>query len=347
MSEDYDSKRPVPPQGYERIPGGEVPEAKASGAQKRGDGQRLARPGSFWAVFGAAIAYASPNAGSLLASYGICRMGLGSKGKPRAILFASLLVPALLAAVLFDWSQLPYVVITCACVGFISWWGLDQEVSEQRVILLGVAISLCFAAVDACVAWMNGYTLPDVIEQVIGAYSQYLSGSNNIAAQTNLSVASDLIRQYWPMAYVINAIGLLVCSLVGASAALRKRAKRPVLGRLCSYDAPRWVAIPFVVSAALAVAAPHLGDQSSLADFVGRNGLAASRIVLALQGVAVADWYARKLNVGSLLRGILAAALIWAEVSFVVPSVLGLVDLLAANFRDLDRGRRTVDKAAK
>ena len=67
--------------------------------------------------------------------------------------------------------------------------------------------------------------------------------------------------------------------------------------------------------------------------------LTAARIALSIQGIAVGLWYARQWGVGPFMRGMLVALMVWIEVSFVVMSVLGLVDALLANFRSLERRR--------
>jgi hypothetical protein len=111
------------------------------------------------------------------------------------------------------------------------------------------------------------------------------------------------------------------------------------VGRLSSYDAPRWVGVVFVLSAAAAMAPRYLTNLSPLVGFVGTNVLVAARVALSLQGTALIVWFLERRGFGPFTRALAVMVAVWIEWSFAVVGIVGLVDLLA-NFRGIGRGRQ-------
>ena len=337
MGKAVDSKRPVAPEGFER---GSIVHAPVDGqADGRESWEGEVKRGLFWAAFGGMIAFAAPNIGSVIAAYGIC---LACFERAGSLLWKALLAclgAGALTAALVDLTQVPLVILTCVATIAVALLVMGNKATSGCLCALALALAAATGGVEALYAWIGGTTLPQAITDLLAASGEMLSKGANISAQVGVDRAVALARTYWPMAYLSGAAVRVALALFGARLALRKRGVVFEKSALMEFDAPLWVCAAFVVGMAASMSAPLFPEWSYWIKFFGENVLTAARIALSIQGIAVGLWYARQWGVGPFMRGMLVALMVWIEVSFVVMSVLGLVDALLANFRSLERRR--------
>ena len=337
MGKAVDSKGPVAPEGFE---GGPVVHESVDGqAEARGSWQGEVKRGLFWAAFGGMIAFAIPNIGSAIAAYGICLACFEREGSLRWKAILACLGVGALTAALADPVQVPLVVVGCVATIAIALLVMGDRATSGCLCALALALAAATCGVEAVYAWLAGTTIPQVIESLLTQSGEMLTRGANVSAQVGVDRAVELARTYWPMAYLSGAVARVALALFGARLALRKRGVAFEKSALMEFDAPLWVCAAFVVGMAASLSAPLFPEWSYWIKFFGENVLTAARIALAIQGIAVGLWFARGRGVGPFMRGMLVALMVWIEVSFVVMSVLGLVDALFANFRSLERNR--------
>ena len=338
LSDTIDSRRPVAPEGLDQIQGEPTPRDE----RPKGAGERCGelRKGLGWAAAGGACAFARPFLASIVSTYGICVAACAGERNDRLRAYGVSMLSALVAATLFDVAQLPVVLATSVSTCVVAELALGGRASSGGVCLASIGLAFVLIGIDAVYAQMSGQSLTEYVGQMLGAYGKAFETSSNLNVQASLESALDMMRLYWPMAYLVSAITQVACALATARITLRLRGVPQKEGFLSSFEVPLWVCVAFLLGMVVSIAAPHLPSWSQLAKFVGENVLTASRIALSIQGIAVGVWFAKKHHVGPFVRGLLVVGMIWLEVSFVIMSVLGLVDALFANFRDLERDAR-------
>lgn len=338
MSDTIDSRCPVAPEGLDQTHTESAPkDEKPKGVENRGD---ELRKGLGWAVAGGACAFARPFLASIVSTYGICVAACSGERKNRLRAYGACALSAVLAAALFDLMQMPVVIATTVSTCVVAELALKNRASSGGVCLVSLGLAFAFVGIDAVYAQMSGQSLAEFVGQMLSAYGEAFETSSNLKVQASLESALDMMRMYWPVAYLVSAITQVSCALATARITLRLRGVPQKEGFLSSFDVPLWVCIAFLLGMVVSIAAPNLPAWSQEAKFVAENVFTASRIALGIQGIAVGICFAKAYHVGPFMRGFLVVGMVWLEVSFVIMSVLGLVDALFANFRDLERDRR-------
>ena len=145
----------------------------------------------------------------------------------------------------------------------------------------------------------------------IRVYAREAGQSASADMREQLTAVVTLAKTYWPMAFLSNAIVEALCSHIGGSLAARKRDAR-TKRTFSEFDAPVWVAVLFIVGVAASLVSSQLPAWS---------------------------WYTKRAGFGPITQGLTLVAAFYLEVSFLLVSVVGLVDVVAANFRGLPRKR--------
>lgn len=290
-----------------------------------------------WTLLGGACMFAGVEFACIIAAYGLGLSLRDGRGSRRSSLVVTCLA-SVLVCVLAGPEQIPYALVGCLAAFAFSGDGSEAEASTGMKCLAVLVLAVLGAGIDATYAYLNGTNLPAVIDAAVRTYAKVASQSTSADVSGQVATVRALARVYWPMAFVSNAIVQALCAHVGGVLAARKRNAR-TSRTFSEFDAPVWVAIVFVAGVVLSIAGPHVPVWASQVKMVGENVLSTARIALGLQGLAVAMWYARKVGLGPLTCVLLVLIAFYLEASFLIVSVLGLVDILAANFRGLPRRR--------
>lgn len=307
---------------------------------RRTTGRGFAQSGLIWALAGGLFVALGTDFACMLMAYG---MGLalqdGRAGRRQAFLVSCL--ASVLVCVLAGPSQIPYALVGCLVAWALSADGAPEEISTGKkcLVVLGAAVAL--AAIDATNAYLSGTNLPAVMAKDIDAYAKAATQGAGASAATQIASLKATISMYWPMTFMASAMVEAICSRIGAVLAAGKRGVR-TKRTLSDFDAPLWVCVAFAIGAIvsyLSSRVPAWSAWSSQIHMAGENILTASRIALTLQGMAVMTWFLKRAHVGPFLRGMLLVVAFYLEVSYIVMSVVGLVDIVVANFRGVPRRR--------
>jgi hypothetical protein len=242
----------------------------------------------------------------------------------------------LTSLILNPW-QLPLGLVACVVAGALAVAVRSGRAGTGFACALALGSALALLACDAGVALSTGATsIAEVFEQSARELEQAARGSQNLGMRDQLEVSLQMMRQYWPMTYLVAGLLQMVCAYAGtrvASAAAQRVEPRP---RLADYDVPIWVAVLYLASALVSLAATYVPGVPEVVSFVGANALAAARVALMIQGAAVAAWFLDEHDVGGLAKAVVVLLAAWLEVSLVVTSVVGLVDVVV-NLRGIRR----------
>ena len=306
-------------------------------AQEVVEGPSSTQGGLVWILVGAACMLVGIDFACVLVAYGIGLSESNGKGARRTAFVVACLA-SILVCVLVDPKQIPYVLIGCLTAWVFSADGSDAEASTGWKCFAVAAIALAMAGADAVFAHLNNTSLPAAMDGAIRTYAREAGQSASADMREQLTAVVTLAKTYWPMVFLSNAIVEALCSHIGGSLAARKRNARTER-TFSLFDAPAWVAVLFIVGVAASLLSSQLPAWSSQVKMVGENVLTAARVALFLQGAAVATWYTKKAGFGPITQGLTLVAAFYLEVSFLLVSVVGLVDVAAANFRGLPRKR--------
>lgn len=330
MNDTSENGRPVAPEGFDGSKG-------TRDAQEVVEGPSSTQGGLVWILVGAACMLVGIDFACVLVAYGIGLSESNGKGARRTAFVVACLA-SILVCVLVDPKQIPYVLIGCLTAWVFSADGSDAEASAGWKCFAVAAIALAMAGTDAVFAHLNNTSLPAAMDGAIRTYAREAGQSASADMREQLTAVVTLAKTYWPMVFLSNAIVEALCSHIGGSLAARKRNARTER-TFSLFDAPAWVAVLFIVGVAASLLSSQLPAWSSQVKMVGENVLTAARVALFLQGAAVATWYTKKAGFGPITQGLTLVAAFYLEVSFLLVSVVGLVDVAAANFRGLPRKR--------
>ncbi len=336
MSDSEKKNGPVRPDGM-----GESREVIPFGTRGQGDGmgQMRYRRGMMWSILGGACAPLSAEIAAVLTTYGLSFV---NESDDRGSVKTAALVAAgagIVVSILYNPWQIPMsVLIALVCLAMVR-TVYGRQVTVGRVSLAIIAATLVVLASDSVAAAFNGTSVPAAFDGVLRQMGASYGGSMNLTMSSQVEVARKLVASYWPLAYLCAAGAIVLFAHWGTKLAARQMNVSLPVGRLSSYDAPRWVGVVFVLSAAAAMAPRYLTNLSPLVGFVGTNVLVAARVALSLQGTALIVWFLERRGFGPFTRALAVMVAVWIEWSFAVVGIVGLVDLLA-NFRGIGRGRQ-------
>ena len=337
MNGTSDSNRPVVPDGLRReTPGEGSPREKLD---RTTEGPKPASSGLVWAVVGGAAMLLGTDLGCAFVAYGIgLTLSEGARAKWSTFVVSTL--AAVLACVLADPTQIPYAVVGCLAAALFSGCGTKWDLSAGRKCLSVALIAVSLAGIAAVAAYLDGSSLPAEVESTIVEYGK--EARSSVGSDPDLNSQIDEIqataRMYWPATYLAPAIIEAACAQLGALVAARRCGTRSG-HTFAEFDEPVWVCVVFVVGVLASLMSPLASAWSSQVKMIGENVLTVARVALTLQGLALLAWLYKSSRIGPFTRGFLMVIAVYLEFTFLIMSVLGLVDIVAANFRGLPRKR--------
>lgn len=329
---------PAQPEGFSSpgdsaiVPYGTTPEAF-----KNPKVPAMRMRGFLWSILGACLVTLSSLLGCLLLGYGMTLILEKTSRKDKILALASSLAALLLSGVVLgSWEQVPALLVAYLIAIATAGLSCSGKATSSKVCLLILVSSCILILCDAALAYWQGTTLPDLIAAVAQSYFDGLTaGSATLSQQEAMSSLQEGLHQFWPLAYGMTAGIHNLVAWVGTRAAQHALGKhlshRAWLGQ---FKVPVWVAFVFILALIVSLGCERLIAAPELLSFVSNNLLIASRVVLALGGLAVVDWFCVSKGFGPLGRFCALLAGIWLEFSFMVMTVVGMVDLFG-DFRGL------------
>lgn len=331
-----DDRRPPVPDGLSGEGGGIVP---AGGPQTSGQGRRRLGAAALWLVLGGAMVPAMPAMAGMAVAYGLVLSDEGSADDRGFVPLLLAITASVVSAVLVDPSAVGQGIVTCLVAAAMGRLMRSGRVGVGQVCLMVALGSLACMGADALACQLAGTSLPEVVEGQIQAVQEELLGSTDITVRATAASTGEALGLYWPSVYVLQmGLTALFCHW-GCLMALRRLGRRWQRGALVNFDAPAWVALVYAAGAAASIAGLHAQGVPPMVRLVGENAFTCARVVLFAQGTGVALWFLHKRNAGPLTRALSVCLSVWLESSYVIMSVVGLVDVLV-NFRGRQRGRR-------
>lgn len=320
----------------------------ASDGMRPGAGPNLRRvlanlpsQGLSWAILGGAVSVLSTAPAAALVAFGLsCAAGEG-RTRRAFLAFLAALAAASLAAAAYDLPRLVTALPALASALALVLLADETGITASRACVLVLVSAAVTLGSSAAVAASQGTSVPASMEAYAASIVAATSGSQSLALREEVGHALFLVRTYWPLAYLASGGLLAAFSKLGRDAWLRGRGIRPRRTPLANFDAPLWVLPAFVVGLALSAASSRLTGLPAGIGLAGRNLLAAARVVLFLQGCAVAVGFLKRRDAGVATQAVAVMVAAWLELSFVIVSAVGAVDLVA-NFRGLPRRRTSV-----
>lgn len=320
------------------MPEGELtetrPEPSASG------GANQSRPGIIYALMcfiGAALldtfSYTGLLAvlGTLLISYGSMVLRCRSKAYLSYVIVAVVGAAGLFIDPVSGVNALVIGTITILLVR-----KLPVRISQTRLFTYSLLFAFVMFIIDAVTAYLAGSTFAGQISALTTTVTQQVTLSGRVPAES-LTLLQDAVKTFaslWPAIYVIQGFACTV--LVGEVGKLAFRRHGGdggvpgISGFHLSIDT-----VSILVAGLACVALGNTGiAQASIIRVLGYNLIVCSAAVFALQGVAVASYFMLRAGWGVWTRAIMYVILLQVELMFLLPTLVGLVDLWA-DFRKL------------
>ncbi|MDJ1122764.1 hypothetical protein QJ043_04065 [Olsenella sp. YH-ols2217] len=217
---------------------------------------------------------------------------------------------------------------------------IRERASAGTGYLIAAVATVAYLVLSSVSALLAGVSPVTAARSMIDAVvSATVSGTSlDVAAQ--LRSLEGLLLLLWPFYYFVLGGLNVLCAHAGAWLSdLVPGSKQP--WRMASFEAPRWSVIVLIVGVAL-VGVGSLGFLGALGSCLLSAGLCtlmAVRFVFMVQGFGVVTWWLSAHRFGCLVRFLVLFLAVDLEASFLVVSLLGLVDFWA-NFRKLPRSGR-------
>lgn len=265
--------------------------------------------------------------------------GTSERGAAGLALLASLASCAVLA-ILTDPAGMGLGLVACLVAAAMARIVRSGRLDTGSVCAVVALATLAGLGADALRCYLSGTTLGAAVAGQVEAVQDQLLGSSDIEVRATALSTGEALSLYWPMAYAIQAAAMALFSHWGCLEGLR-RAGMPARrrGSLERFDAPLWVALAYVAGAAASITGLRVQGVPQELRLVGENTFTFARCLLWAQGTGVALCLLRRHHAGPLTRALSVCLSVWLESSYVIMSVVGLVDVLA-NFRGIERGRR-------
>ena len=213
-----------------------------------------------------------------------------------------------------------------------------DDVSSGRAVACAVVASVALFGIDMAIMATAGLSMTNAVAQTFDATVRAYESQMGIRVASELEGARSMVLLLWPSCYALMGALTAWFALVGARSGAR-RAQVEVSGSagLAAFDLPLWVVAALVAGVFILVLGRTLPGAPHRVTMVGANLLMASRIALAVQGLAVIAWVCQRFGLGRIVRFFLFVLAVNLEISLMAVSVVGLVDVWA-NFRHLIRG---------
>jgi len=348
------NNRPVAPEGYFGASGRQGVD-RGGAVQSDGSQGKSGVAGFLWAAAGALCSCLDPGASCILMAYGFTTVIRTHGWATAALATVACALVALAAGWLAAGSLVMLSVVATACSLAVSVLATRHVRSASAWIALVLVAAAAIAGIDAVASALMGMTLPELVTQVIEQYAQVLTSTGDISTRQLIPTLKSLLQTYWPASYVAQSAWFAVCSGIGVWAA-RRHARRvapqaedavlAVAGQVpepqgvaATFAAPLWVDVAFVCAAGARIAADLVSGTPELLGMAGANVFLVARVILTLQGLSVLWWFLSQRGHGKAVRVLAVVVGALVETSYLVISVVGLVDAVA-DFRQLGVGLR-------
>ena len=233
-------------------------------------------------------------------------------------------------------------LIACVVGSRVAW----GNISSGRAVAYAVVASVALLGIDMAIMAAAGLSMTNAVAQTFDATVRAYESQMGIRVAGELEGARSMVLLLWPSCYALLGALTAWLALVGARSGAR-RAQVDVSGsvELAVFDLPLWVVAALVAVVFILVLGRVVPGAPDRVTMVGANLLMASRIALAVQGLAVIAWVCRRFGLGRVVRFFLFVLSVNLEISLMAVSIVGLVDVWA-NFRHLMRGEEKSQEQA-
>lgn len=206
--------------------------------------------------------------------------------------------------------------------------------------LLATIVTLVYLGLASLSALAAGMTPVDAAKAMVNAAVELTASGSTLDVAAQMRSVENLLVLLWPFAYFVLGGLNVLCAHAGARVADTVPGTRKPW-RLADFEAPTWSVVALIVAVAVA-GVGSLGVLGSAGGWLQSAGLciiSAVRFVFMLQGFGVLTWWLSKHRLGCFIRFLVLFLAVDLEASFLVVSLLGLVDFWA-NLRHLPRGQK-------
>lgn len=221
----------------------------------------------------------------------------------------------------------------------VAWFVLNRRATVGTGYIAATVAALLYLGLSCASSLMVGVNPVAAARSLIDAVISAVADGASLDVVAQLRSMEGTLLLLWPFFYFVLGGLNVLCAHGGArlSDLVPRPGARP--WRLADFEAPRWAVVLLIVGVGLV----GVGSVSALG-WVGSGLLSAGicslmavRFVFMVQGFGVLTWWLTKHRFGCLLRFLVLFLAVDLEASFLVVSLLGLVDFWA-NFRKLPRG---------
>ena len=328
-------KRPVAPEGMDQT-------ARQLVVREAPSGRGIRHPmvlGLAWCLIGSVGVVMVPVISCAVIAYGlaVAARGAGRRGELVALL-ASLVASVLGTSLMVSPYDIPSAVLSVICSYAMVRGVVRGRLRTAGMLLAGVAVTVALVGIDMVSTSLQGTTIDQVIREQVNLVVESSSGSLDLDGTAALIEAKEQVMAYWPTIYFVTAMGMVLCSLLGAISGMRAAGAPVARGLIARYDVPLWVAELFALGVAAELLGPRLPSWADEVTMAGLNVVMCTRLALAQQGLSVLHWWLREHRVNPFKGSLLILLGVWLELSFALTSVVGLLDVIA-NFRHIERRR--------
>jgi hypothetical protein len=296
--------------------------------------------GAIWCVLGVIAGSYVSLIGAAMMAYGVVLLVRGKTFKSWAIAVAACVIPLVVMGAFTGFDTMGEQCVECLAGLVVAWLVSRERVSVTNESLVIAAITVAYLVVDVFVPMLSGQDVVAIMASSIDTICEQYVAAGSVT-QAQLPVLKEVMNLIWPFAYFALALfSVLVAHLGARLAANRVSGKQWTPFTLATFDVPTWGVAVLIVALVVCAVSFVTTSWNQLLLMIGVNLILDVRPLFALQGVAVVVWWLASKRVGCFGRTLVLFLAIDLELSFMVMSVVGLVDFWA-NFRHLPRGAKT------
>ena len=288
-------------------------------------------------AFGGAATSIMPLVASFFVGYGMLA-ACGGRRENLGSAAATCLVASVATSLFMGNEAIAEAVAVCVLAIAVSIvMALGRMTPGMACALTGVGTALVLGA-DAAVAAVAGSSISETISSVVEMSISSVDVSS-AEAQLIANEVREIMATFWPLSYVLVALGACLLAQFGARLVIRSRGLTELFSAPFSeFDLPLWPVAVLVAAILGAALGQGLGEsRGSLITMVSLNVLMALRFAFAAQGFAVLLWFFRAKGMPAGFAAFLSLAAFFLEMRFIVMSIVGLADFWL-NLRRLPRG---------
>lgn len=284
---------------------------------------------------------------AFLVAYGAVLATSGRPSRTWLAVLAATGVPMVLSGVFLSSGLMAGSVVECVVGLLVAWLMARRRSGLTPEFILVIITMFVLIAIDAVGLWASGQDMSSYVSSAIDAIATQYVAQAGLEAQAQVPTIKAVLAVFWPTIYYASALVSVLLAHAGARlSAIRASQEKVVAWDVTSFDVPAWAVVAFIAGVAacgVSRVIPTYGNQLLM---VGANAILALRPLFALQGLAVLLALLSRKGVGCIGRVLLIFLMIDLEVSFMVASVVGLMDFWA-NFRHLPRGGKPGARTAE